>query len=143
MTHQARYSNALIGLHEHFTRHQLAAMADAEGGLSGDDRLLRRFRLRQRRLVEADLMVVAYDHWNFNVRDFNPGGNHGSFLRASTHSTLMLTGGERTQIPVGLVIAEPYDSLSFAPTILALMGKSAERAKLPGKVIEGLLPPDR
>ncbi|MDT5262100.1 MAG: hypothetical protein QOC61_1104, partial [Acidobacteriota bacterium] len=49
-----------------------------------------------------------------------PGGNHGSFFRISTHSTLMLAGGERTLIPRGLSIEEPYDSLSLMPTLLAL-----------------------
>jgi len=39
------------------------------------------------------------NHWNFDVRGFNPGGNHGSFFRISTHSTLMFAGGERTGTP--------------------------------------------
>jgi hypothetical protein len=56
------------------------------------------------------------------VRGFNPGGNHGSFLRVSTHSTFMLAGGDNTQIPRGAVVDEPYDSLSFMPTMLALTG---------------------
>ncbi len=34
----------------------------------------------------------------------------------------MFAGGERTGIPRGLAVAEPYDSLSVAPTILALTG---------------------
>jgi hypothetical protein len=65
---------------------------------------------------------VASDHWNFDVRGFNPGGNHGSFLRISTHSTLMFAGGDKTGVPRGAVIEEPYDSLSFVPTVLALTG---------------------
>jgi hypothetical protein len=88
--HRTEYSNALIGLHEHLTLHEPPPL---NPGSSMDDQLLRRFHLRQRRLTEADLLVLASDHWNFNVRDFNPGGNHGSFLRISTHSTLMLAGG--------------------------------------------------
>jgi hypothetical protein len=78
---------------------------------------------RQRNLIEADLLVVANDHWNFDVRGFNPGGNHGSFFRISTHSTWMMAGGENTGIPHGLAVDEPYDSLSFVPTLLALSGK--------------------
>jgi hypothetical protein len=35
----------------------------------------------------------------------------------------MLAGGERTRIPRGLAIEEPYDSLSFMPTMLALTGQ--------------------
>ncbi len=65
---------------------------------------------------------MANDHWNFDVRGFNPGGNHGSFLRVSTHSTFMLWGGEKTSIPQATIIERPYDSLSFVPTVLALTG---------------------
>ena len=35
----------------------------------------------------------------------------------------MLTGGEHAEIPRGFIIDEPYDSLSFLPTVLALTGK--------------------
>ena len=83
---------------------------------------MRAFHRRQRRLVECDLMVFANNHWNFDVRGFNPGGNHGSLFRISTHSTLLFAGGERTGIPRGLAVTEPYDSLSVVPTILALTG---------------------
>jgi hypothetical protein len=91
-----------------------------------------------RRLAEPDFLIFANDHWNFNVRGFNPGGNHGSLFRISTHSVLMLAGGETTGIPPGLVIDEPYDSLSFVPTILSLMGLSQQAAHLPGKPIREL-----
>ena len=84
---------------------------------------MRRFRKRQRHAVETDMLILANDHWNFDVRGFNPGGNHGSFFRISTHSTLMFAGGERTGIPRGLAVNEPYDSLSVTPTILALAGE--------------------
>jgi hypothetical protein len=69
------------------------------------------------------MLILANDHWNFDVRGFNPGGNHGSFFRVSTHAALMLAGGERTGIPRGLEVTEPYDSLSFVPTVLALTGQ--------------------
>lgn len=121
--HQTKYSNGLIGMHEQLARHPTAQLSPDEPGLSTDERLMRRFRKRQRQLAEADLLVMANDHWNFDVRGFNPGGNHGSFFRISTHSTLMLAGGERTGIPRGLVVKEPYDSLSFMPTVLALTGQ--------------------
>jgi hypothetical protein len=122
-THRTRYSNALIGLHEQLARHGLEQLSMDEPGLSPEERLMRRFRKRQRQLAEADLLVLANDHWNFDVRGFNPGGNHGSFFRVSTHSTLMIAGGERTGIPRGQVVEEPYDSLSFVPTVLALTGQ--------------------
>jgi len=125
-THRTTYSNAIIGLHEQLARHQSEALDFNQAGLSNDERLLRRFRWRQRMLVEADLLIVANNHWNFDVRGFNPGGNHGSFFRVSTHSTLMFAGGGETGIPRGLEIEEPYDSLSFVPTILALTGQLGE-----------------
>ncbi|MDQ3012391.1 MAG: alkaline phosphatase family protein [Acidobacteriota bacterium] len=118
--HQTKYSNALIGLHEHLMLHDPPQF---KSNNLADDSLLRQFHLRQRRLVEADLLVLANDHWNFNLRDFNPGGNHGSFFRASTRSTLMLAGGAHTGVPRARLIEEPYDSLSLAPTIFALLGQ--------------------
>ena len=72
----------------------------------------------QARSAAHGSLVLANDHWNFNVRGFNPGGNHGSFLRISTHSVLLFAGGKDTGIPAGLRIETPYDSLSFVPTIL-------------------------
>jgi hypothetical protein len=122
-THLTDYSNAVVGLHEQLARHTVEGTDDAAPGLSEDERLIRRFRGRQRVLVESDLLILANDHWNFDVRGFNPGGNHGSFFRVSTHSTLMLAGGERTGVPRGLAVAEPYDSLSLMPTLLALTGQ--------------------
>src|SRR5581483_7716621 len=89
---------------------------------------------RKRRLRRADLIAFANDHWNFNVRGFNPGGNHGSFLRVSTHSVLMFAGGAETGIPRGARIADPYDSLSLVPTILTLMNR--QEPNLPGPVIK-------
>ena len=120
--HKTHYSNGVIGLHEQLGRHFIARLSLDEAGISGDERLLRRLLRRQRENLEADLLIVANDHWNFDVRGFNPGGNHGSFLRISTHSTFMLAGGDKTMIPHALVIEEPYDSLSFVPTVLALTG---------------------
>jgi hypothetical protein len=118
--HKTEYSNGLIGLHEQLARHPNEAFDASAPGLSADERLMRRLHRRQRELVEADLLLLANNHWNFDVRGFNPGGNHGSFFRISTHSTLMMAGGDATGIPRGLDVEEPYDSLSFMPTVLAL-----------------------
>jgi hypothetical protein len=150
--HQTRYSNGLIGLHEQVARHRVGRLAD-EPGISSDERLLRQLLRRQRDNIEADMLVVANDHWNFDVRGFNPGGNHGSFFRISTHSTLMLAGGDKTTVPRAAVIEEPYDSLSFVPTMLALTGNLRDdnnpipilwdkgfRA-FPGRVIKELFAP--
>lgn len=121
--HKTQYSNGLIGLHEQFTLFTAPGTDINTPDLTPEQRLLNEFHRRQRRLVESDLMVFANNHWNFDVRGFNPGGNHGSLFRISTHSTLMFAGGERTGIPRGLVVTEPYDSLSVVPTILALTGR--------------------
>ncbi|MET0625589.1 MAG: alkaline phosphatase family protein [Pyrinomonadaceae bacterium] len=122
--HATKYSNAVVGLHEQLARHTVEATDPDAAGLADDERLIRRFRRRQRVLVESDLLILANDHWNFDVRGFNPGGNHGSFFRVSTHATMMLAGGERTRVPRGLAVEEPYDSLSFMPTLLALTGQT-------------------
>jgi hypothetical protein len=119
--HKATYSTAIIGLNEQMDRHPL--FNDDDTTISDDQRLIRRFRQRQRHLAEADLLILANNHWNFDVRGFNPGGNHGSFFRVSTNSTFMIAGGNATGIPKGYTVEEPYDGLSFTPTILALMGK--------------------
>lgn len=128
--HKTRYSNGIIALHEQFFR-------EPPEELAGDAGLLQRFNARKRRLAEPDFIIFAKNHWNFNVRGFNPGGNHGSLSRISTHAVLMLAGGDETGIPRHRVIDEPYDSLSLAPTLLDLMGIHAG-ASLPGRRIQEL-----
>ena len=118
--HRTRYSNGIIGAVEALL---IPPVADP-------------YLERKRELRRVDLIVFAHDHWNFNVRGFNPGGNHGSFLRVSTHATLLFAGGEKTGIPRGLRVETPYDSLSVVPTILALMGQPD--ASLPGPRIREL-----
>jgi hypothetical protein len=118
--HRTKYSNGVIGIYEEFHRVPL------------NDK----FQDHRRRLARTDMLLFANDHWNFNVRSFNPGGNHGSLLRVSTHSVLMMAGGARTGIKQGTVIEEPYDSLSFMPSVLHLLGR--DEAALPGPLIEGL-----
>jgi hypothetical protein len=120
--HRTKYSNGLVGLYEEIAHHLTEKLNPNQPGISADERAMRRFLKRQRDNIETDLLLVANDHWNFDVRGFNPGGNHGSLFRISTHSTLMLAGGDRTGIPRAAVVEEPYDSLSFAPTVLALTG---------------------
>jgi Type I phosphodiesterase / nucleotide pyrophosphatase len=132
--HQTRYSNGIVALHEQFLREP------HRPDLKDDTGLIARFNARRRRLAEPDFVIFANDHWNFNVRGFNPGGNHGSLFRISTHSVLMLAGGEQTGIPRRLAIDEPYDSLSFVPTVLNLMGLHQEAEHLPGRPIRELLP---
>jgi hypothetical protein len=92
-------------------------------------------------LAEPGFLIFANDHWNFNVRGFDPGGNHGSFSGISLRSVLMLAGGAETGIQHNQRLAEPYDSLSFAPTILDLMGFHPEASDLPRRVIREVLAP--
>jgi hypothetical protein len=135
--HRARYSNAIIGLEEYFAHWQPESVPDVfKIADSRDWPVLQRFAARLRRVVEPDILLLANDHWNFNVRGFNPGGNHGSFFRISTHSVFMAAGAG---VPAGVSVESPYDSLSFVPTVLALMGKRSEQT-LPGPVVAELLP---
>ncbi|MFN2455146.1 MAG: alkaline phosphatase family protein [Pyrinomonadaceae bacterium] len=120
--YQTKYSNGLIGLCEQMMFHDFDALDEHNQTLSADEKLLHELRQRQRQIAASDMLVLANDHWNFDVRGFNPGGNHGSFFRASAHSTLMFAGGEQTGIQRGHIVTEPYDSLSFVPTVLALTG---------------------
>jgi hypothetical protein len=134
--HRTRYSNGIIGLHEMFQRWQPESIPEPfEISDKQDCPVLRRFANRRRQVTESDLLLLAADHWNFNVRGFNPGGNHGSFLRISTHSVLMAAGAGISQ---GLIIDRPYDSLSLVPTLLALMDRL--HGDYPGAVIQELLP---
>ena len=110
--HKTRYSNGVIGIIE-----ELSPVGDNVPGRAGTDPVLLRYERRRRELVQADIHLFAADHWNFNVRFPNPGGNHGSFLRISTHSVWMMAG-------VGVSVGrkqEPVDSLQFAPVVLGLM----------------------
>ncbi|HEX6715554.1 MAG TPA: alkaline phosphatase family protein [Pyrinomonadaceae bacterium] len=150
--HKTHYSNGLIGLHEELARHDIEKLSSTDPSLSEDERLMREFARRKRELVEADMLIVANDHWNFDVRGFNPGGNHGAFFRVSTHSTFMVAGGPKTSVPQSLNIEAPYDSLSYVPTLLALTGNLRDDnspvpelwdkgfRKFPGRVVKELLP---
>ncbi|HEU5132002.1 MAG TPA: alkaline phosphatase family protein [Pyrinomonadaceae bacterium] len=150
--HKTHYSNGLVGLHEELARHDIESLSTNDSTLSKEERLMKEYARRKRELVEPDMLIVAQDHWNFDVRGFNPGGNHGSFFRVSTHSTFMVAGGSKTYIPQALDIATPYDSLSYVPTLLALTGKLRddnnpvqelwERGfrKFPGHVVKELFP---
>jgi hypothetical protein len=73
----------------------------------------------------------------------------------STNSTFMIAGGVSTGIPRGMAVEQPYDSMSFMPTILRLMGKiddenvpnaeMRERGfrKFPGRVVREITDPVR
>jgi Type I phosphodiesterase / nucleotide pyrophosphatase len=132
-THLTNYSNGIIALNEQFLE------PGPLGEATSDAQLLARFNQRRRKLAQPDFQIFANDHWNFNIRNFNPGGNHGSMLRASTHAILLFAGGADTGVPQHLEVQEPYDSLSLVPTVLDLMGRHAEAAKLPGRPIREVL----
>jgi hypothetical protein len=110
------YSNGVIGVTEELLPPAQALPNLKNGGL------LDKLEIERRNLVQPDLILFARDHWNFNVRNFNPGGNHGSFLRISTHSVWMMSGAG---IPEGKRLESPHDSLNFASTVLHLTGKTA------------------
>jgi hypothetical protein len=150
--HRTHYSNGFVGLHEELARHHNERLSRDDAALSDGEKLMRQYAGRKRELVEADMLIVANDHWNFDVRGFNPGGNHGSFFRISTHSVFMIAGGSNTKIPQALTIEEPYDSLSLTPTLLALTGELRDDntpvqklwdkgfRRFPGRVVKELLP---
>jgi hypothetical protein len=121
--HRCEYSNAVIGITE-----ELSPGEANVPGLQGISSIQLRFERRRRELVQADFHVFASDHWNCNSRFPNAGGNHGSFLRISTHSVWMLAGAG---IPAG-VVTKPYDSLNFASTLLSLTG---QKPPMPGHVV--------
>jgi len=121
--HKCEYSNAVIGITE-----ELSPVGDDMPESPGVSPILLRFERRRRELVRDDFHVFAQDHWNFNARFPNPGGNHGSFFRISTHSVWMLAGAG---IPAR-VVTEPHDSLDFASTILNLTG---HQAPMPDRVV--------
>lgn len=150
-TYKTLYSDAIIDLYEQMEVHPLTGFENKVQNLSSDDVLIHRLRQRQRILTETDMLLVANNHWNFDIRGFNPGGNHGSLFQDSTHATLMAAGGAKTGIPRALTIKEPYDTLSFVPTVLALMRKINRDnepesdlyqrgfRKFPGKVIREMM----
>lgn len=113
-THLCQYSNGVIG-----TIEELSPVGENVPGPPGIDPLLLRYERRRRELVQADFHIFAANHWNFNVRFPNPGGNHGSFFRISTHSVWMMAGAG---LPAE-TITQPYDSLNFASTVLNLLGR--------------------
>jgi len=149
--HKTHYSNGLVGLNEELARHQTEKLS-INPSLSEQERAMRDFARRKRELVEADMLIVANDHWNFDVRGFNPGGNHGSFFRIATHSVFMLAGGPKTNLPQAITVEAPYDSLSFVPTLLALTGNLRDDSNpvpqlwekgfrtFPGHVVKELVP---
>jgi hypothetical protein len=113
-THQCRYSNGVIGITE-----EMSPVEDNVPGSPGMEPLLLRYERRRRALVAPDFVVFATDGWNFNARNFNPGGNHGSFFRISTHSVWMMAGAG---VPIRQV-EQPYDSLNFASSIMHWLGR--------------------
>ena len=61
----------------------------------------------------------------------NPGGNHGSFFRISTHSVGMMA--ERRDSEEKYLGANRVDGLNFASTILSLAGMTAP---MPDRVVQ-------
>jgi hypothetical protein len=135
-THRTKYSNAVIGLNEYFRHWETDSVPPTFRAVANEQDwpLLRRLAERLRAAIEPDMLILANYGWNFNVRNPNPGGNHGSFFRISTHSVFMLAGAD---VPAGLRVEQPYDSLNFVPTLQALLGRPVERHPAPpvGEVV--------
>lgn len=111
--------------------------AAAKRDATDDERLVRRFELRRRDAAMGDIFLEAAPHWNFDVKDFNPGGNHGGFGRQSMHAVFWMHGGPETRVVPGpLVVAAPYDGLDFAPTVFEAAGVTTNGA-LPVELISG------
>ena len=121
--HLCRYSNGVIGIIE-----ELEPMSPEVPGKPRINPIMLRYEKRRRDLVVTDFHIFAADHWNFNVRFPNPGGNHGGFFRISTHAVWMVAG---QGIPTRIVDA-PYDGLNFASTMLSIVGKPAP---MPDRVV--------
>jgi len=126
--HATRYSNGIIDVVEALVPAPSKAVT-----------LLDQYRDHKERLRQIDMIVFARNHWNFNVRGLNPGGNHGAFFQPSTHAVMLFAGGGETGVPKGLREEEPYDSLSLVPTLLNLLGRA--EASLPGPMIESVVKP--
>ena len=74
-------------------------------------------------------------------------------VMGSSDRLVEVAGGDRTSVPHGAVIEEPYDSLSFVPTVLALTGNLRDDnnpipilwdkgfRRFPGRPIKELLAP--
>ena len=137
-THLTSTGLAVPGLSEVFSLAYRDAFAHAMAAdRTPEERLARRLELRRRDAMEADLFLHASPHWHFNVKDFNPGANHGSFARSSMHAVLWLLGGEATRVRRGpLVVTRAYDGLDFAPTMLEAAGVT-RGGVLPDALVRG------
>ena len=137
-TYACHYTNGVVGITE-----ELLPMTDALPSRESMAPLLQRLELRRRELVQPDFHIFASDHWNFNARNFNPGGNHGSFLRQSTHSVWMMAGAG---LAPGVHYTDPADTLNFGSTVLQYAGKAPPMPKrvlhLPTRAPGGAIPTD-
>lgn len=115
---------AVAGLTEVYATAYLQTFDEATARASDPDtRLLLRFERRRRDAVAPDLFLHASPHWNFDLKDFNAGGNHGGFAHESMHGVLWLRGGVRTRLIAGpAVIERTCDGLDVAPTLLEAGG---------------------
>ncbi len=137
-TYACRYTNGVVGITE-----ELMPMADVLPKRESVAPILQQLELRRRQLVQTDFHIFASDHWNFNARNFNPGGNHGSFLRQSTHSVWMMAGAG---LASGIHYTDPADSLNFGSTVMQCAGKDPPMPKrvlhLPTRLPVGAVPTD-
>lgn len=131
-THRTTYGIAVVALHEYFDTSYLSVL-DPLPDEAPDEVLLKRFLKRRRLNSRHDLEVFANNLWNFNIRDFNPGGNHGGLRRSSTRSVLMMWGGREIRLKSGYRVITPYDSLMVVPTLMELVGLT-HQGRLPERL---------
>jgi hypothetical protein len=139
---------AVMGLPEAFSTAYAGTFARvAARAPTRAERLRTEFELARRLAMESDVFVAASPLWNFDLKDFNPYGNHGGFRRQSMNALFWLHGGPETRVSPGpRLVTTPFDALDVAPTLfeaaeIATDGKIPTRYRdagftnLPGRVV--------
>jgi hypothetical protein len=128
--HRTKYSNGVVGLAEQFIGHKADALDATAQNLSRNENCCASFAsasaIWSQRICFLSPTIIGTSMCAALIR-----AAITAFLRVSTHATLMFAGGARTGIPRGLSVEEPYDSLSFMPTLLALTGALEDDGRTP------------
>ncbi len=71
---------------------------------------------------EPDFVVWADSLWNFNSKARTSGGSHSGLRPMASRTTLLVWGGDETQVDRGRVISGVATTLDVAPTLLRAVG---------------------